>query len=159
MSDAIEIKPISGACGAEISGVDPSKPLGNEKFVAVHQAMLDHQVIFFCDQDLTPEQQVEFSRLFGELRISEQYEWLEGYPEIIEIVKEPVITGIVGNLWHSDESFLPQPALGSLLYILESPEVGGDTMFANQYLAYEARSPGMQEMLSGLNAVHSDVSL
>ena len=93
MSDAI--KQISGACGAEISGVDLSKPLGNEKFAAVHQALLDHQVIFFRDQDLTPEQQVEFSRRFGELRISEQYEWLEGYPEIIEIVKEPDNTGIV----------------------------------------------------------------
>ena len=136
MSDPIEINPISDACGAEISGVDLSKPLGNEKFAAVHQALLEHQVIFFRDQDLTPEQQVEFSRRFGELRISEQYESLEGYPEIIEIVKEPDSTGIVGNLWHSDESFLPQPALGSLLYILESPEVGGDTMFANQYLAY-----------------------
>ena len=159
MSDANEIKPISGACGAEISGVDLSKPLGNAKFAAVHQALLDHQVIFFRDQDLTPEQQVEFSRRFGELRISEQYESLEGYPEIIEIVKAPDSTGIVGNLWHSDESFLPQPARGSLLYILESPEVGGDTMFANQYLAYDALSPGMQEMLSGLNAVHSDASL
>ena len=70
MSDANEIKPISGVCGAEISGVDLSKPLGNAKFAAVHQALLDHQVIFFRDQDLTPEQQVEFSRRFGELRIA-----------------------------------------------------------------------------------------
>ena len=86
-SDAIEIKPISGACGAKISGGDLSKPRGKENFAAVHQALLDHQVIFFRDQYLTPEQQVEFSRRFGELRISEQYERLKGYPEIIEIVK------------------------------------------------------------------------
>jgi taurine dioxygenase len=93
------------------------------------------------------------------LRISEQYEALEGYPEIIEIVKEPTSTGIVGNLWHSDESFLPQPALGSLLYMHENPEVGGDTMFASQYLSYDALSKGMKEFLSGLRAVHSDASL
>ena len=116
-------------------------------------------MIFSRDQDLTPEQQVEFSRRLGELRISEQYEWLEGYPEIIEIVKEPDSTGIVGNLCHSDESFLPEPALGSSPYILECPEVGGDTLFANQYLACEALSPGMQEMLSELYAVHSDASM
>lgn len=159
MSGEIEIRPLSGACGAEISGVDLSEPLGNEAFAAVHQALLDHQVIFFREQNLTPDQQVAFSRRFGELRISEQYESLEGHPEIVEIVKEPDSTGIVGNLWHSDESFLPRPALGSLLYLLECPEVGGDTMFANQYLAYEALSAGMQELLSGLRAVHSDASL
>ncbi|MEL0018891.1 MAG: TauD/TfdA family dioxygenase [Rickettsiales bacterium] len=159
MNGEIEVTPIAGACGAEISGVDLAQPLGNEGFATVHQALLDHGVIFFRDQVLTPEQQIAFSRRFGDLRISEQYESLEGYPEIIEIVKEPDSTGIVGNLWHSDESFLPQPALGSLLYMIECPEVGGDTMFANQYAAYEALSPGMREMLSGLNAVYSDASL
>lgn len=155
----LTVRPIAGACGAELSAVDLSKPLGNDLFAQVHQALLEHQVIFFRDQDLTPEQQIAFSRRFGELRISEQYESLEGYPEIIEIVKEPDSTGIVGNLWHSDESFLPQPALGSLLYMRENPEVGGDTMFASQYLAYEALSDGMKQLLSGLRAVHSDASL
>lgn len=159
MPQDVKVRKISGACGAVISGVDLSQPLGNEAFADIHRALLDHQVIFFLDQQLTPDQQIEFSRRFGELRISEQYESLEGYPEIIEIVKEPDSTGIVGNLWHSDESFLPQPALGSLLYMLESPDVGGDTMFSSQYLAYEALSSGMQEMLSGLRAVHSDASL
>ena len=159
MNGEIEVTPIAGACGAEISGVDLAQPLGNEGFATVHQALLDHGVIFFRDQVLTPEQQIAFSRRFGDLRISEQYESLEDYPEIIEIVKEPDSTGIVGNLWHSDESFLPQPALGSLLYMIECPEVGGDTMFANQYAAYDALSPGMREMLSGLNAVYSDASL
>jgi taurine dioxygenase len=159
MNGEIEVTPITGACGAEISGVDLAQQLGNEGFATVHQALLDHGVIFFRDQALTPEQQIAFSRRFGDLRISEQYESLEGYPEIIEIVKEPDSTGIVGNLWHSDESFLPQPALGSLLYMIECPEVGGDTMFANQYAAYDALSPGMRELLSGLNAVYSDASL
>ena len=159
MNGEIEVTPIAGACGAEISGVDLAQPLGNEGFATVHQALLDHGVIFFRDQALTPAQQIAFSRRFGDLRISEQYESLEDYPEIIQIVKEPDSTGIVGNLWHSDESFLPQPALGSLLYMIECPEVGGDTMFANQYAAFEALSPGMRELLSGLNAVYSDASL
>ena len=159
MSVTIEINPISGACGAEILGADLSKPLGTEDIAAVHQALLDHQVIFFRDQKITPEQQVSFSRRFGDLRISNQYEGLEDFPEIIEIVKDPDSTGIVGNLWHSDESFLPRPALGSLLYMIECPAFGGDTMFANQYHAFDALSDGMKHMLSGLRAVYSDASL
>lgn len=159
MSRDIQIKPVSGACGAEIFGVDLAKPLGKEAFAIVHQALLDHLVIFFREQKITAEQQISFSRRFGGLRISDQYEAMEGYPEIIEVVKEPDSTGIVGNLWHSDESFLPRPALGSLLYMIECPNFGGDTMFANQYLSFEALSGGMKEMLSGLRAVYSDASL
>ncbi len=159
MTQKIDVTPLSGACGAVITGVDLSEPLGNETFAAIHQALLDHQVIFFRDQNLTPDQQVAFSWRFGDLRLSEQYESLDGHPEIIEIVKEPKSTGIVGNLWHSDESFLPRPALGSLLYMIECPEFGGDTMFANQYLAYEALSDGMKDMLSRMRAVYSDASL
>ena len=159
MTQKIDVTPLSGACGAVITGVDLSEPLGNETFAAIHQALLDHQVIFFRDQNLTPDQQVAFSWRFRDLRLSEQYESLDGHPEIIEIVKEPKSTGIVGNLWHSDESFLPRPALGSLLYIIECPKFGGDTMFANQYLAYEALSDGMKDMLSRMRAVYSDASL
>ncbi len=159
MTQKIDVTPLSGACGAVITGVDLSEPLGNELFAAIHQALLDHQVIFFRDQDLTPDHQVALSRRFGDLRLSEQYESLDGHPEIIEIVKEPESTGIVGNLWHSDESFLPRPALGSLLYMIECPEFGCDTMFANQYLAYEALSDGMKDMLSRMRAVYSDASL
>ena len=159
MTQKIDVTPLSGACGAVITGVDLSEPLGSETFAAIHQALLDHQVIFFRDQNLTPDQQVAFSWRFGDLRLSEQYESLDGHPEIIEIVKEPKSTGIVGNLWHSDESFLPRPALGSLLYMIECPEFGGDTMFANQYLAYEALSDGMKDMLSRMRAVYSDASL
>ena len=88
MQGQVEVTPIAGACGAVVSGVNLSQPLGNETFAAVHHAFLNHQVIFFRDQDLTPGQQIGFSRRFGELWISEQYEALEGYPEIIEIVKD-----------------------------------------------------------------------
>ena len=159
MTQKIDRTPLSDACGAVITGVDLSEPLDNETFAVIHQALLDHQVIYFRDQNLTPDQQVAFSRRFGDLHLSEQYESLDGHPEIIEIVKEPKSTGIVGNLWHSDESFLPRPALGSLLYMIECPEFGGDTMFASQYLAYEALSNGMKDMLSRMRAVYSDASL
>ncbi|NKB58123.1 MAG: taurine dioxygenase [Alphaproteobacteria bacterium] len=159
MPERITVKPIAGFCGAEIDGVDLSQPLDDETFEAVQQAFLDHLVIFFRDQNLTPDQQIAFGRRFGELRISDQYQPLDAHPEILEIGKEPDATDIVGNLWHCDESFLERPALGSILYIIECPEFGGDTMFANQYAAYNALSPGMQDMLSSMRAVYSDGTL
>ena len=159
MTDSISVKPIAGSCGAEIEGVDLSQPMDDATFAAVEKALVDHLVIFFRGQILTPEQQKDFAQRFGELRISDQYQSLDGHPEILEIVKEPDATGIVGNLWHCDESFLERPALGSVLYMIECPPYGGDTMFANQYMAYETLSPGMQDMLSSMRAVYSDGTL
>jgi taurine dioxygenase len=159
MYERIDVRPIAGACGAEIEGVDLARPLDEATFAEVHRALLEHLVIFFHGQDLTPDQQIAFARRFGELRISGQYQPLDDHPEILEIVKEPDATGIVGNMWHCDESFLPLPALGSVLYMIECPDAGGDTMFANQYLAYEALSPGMQRMLGAMRAVYSDATL
>ena len=159
MRNDIAVNPIAGACGAEIDGVDLSQPMDDGTFQTVERALLDHQVIFFRNQTLTPEQQKAFGRRFGELRVSDQYQPINGHPEILEIVKEPDATGIVGNLWHCDESFMERPALGSILYMIECPDYGGDTMFANQYAAYEALSPSMQEMLSSLRAVYSDGTL
>jgi taurine dioxygenase len=159
MPKRITVKPIAGACGAEIDGVDLSKPLDDRTFAEVEQALRDHLVIFFRDQTLTPDQQKGFARRFGELRISDQYQPLDGHPEILEIVKEPEATDIVGNMWHCDESFLERPALGAILHMIECPAHGGDTMFANQYAAYDALSPGMQDMLSSLSAVYSDATL
>ncbi len=155
----ISVEPIAGACGAIIDGADLSRNLDAGVFTEILRALHEHLVIFFRGQELTPEQHIAFSRHFGSLRISDQYLPLNGYPEILEIVKEPEATSIVGNLWHADESFLARPALGSVLYMRECPAVGGDTMFANQYMAYDALSPGMQELLSGLRVVFSDASL
>ena len=155
----ISVEQIAGACGAIIDGVDLSQDLDEEIFAEVHGAFLEHLVIFFRDQKLTPEQHIAFARRFGSLRISDQYLPLDGYPEILEIVKEPEATSIVGNLWHADESFLARPALGSVLYMRECPVVGGDTMFANQYMAYDALSPGMQRLLRSQHVVFSDASL
>ena len=159
MSDHIEVRKIAGACGAEISGVDLAADLDDATFGEIRRAFLDNLVIFVRDQTLTPEQQIAFARRFGALRISEQYQPLDDYPEIIEIVKEPEATGIVGNMWHTDESFMARPALGSMLYMKDCPDVGGDTMFANQYLAWESLSPGMRETLGRLRVVFADVAL
>ena len=150
---------LAGGCGAEIEGVDLNHDPDEETLAWIRQALNDHLVIFFRDQHLTPERLVSFGQHFGPLRVSDQYLPLEGHPEIIEIVKEPEATGIVGNLWHTDESFMERPALGSILHVIETPEVGGDTMFANQYMAYESLSPGLQTMLSSLRVVFSDASL
>lgn len=151
----VNVKPVSGALGAEIEGVDLSKDLDNETFNTIHQAFLDHQVIFFRDQNISPDQQKAFGRRFGSLNVHPYVQGMEGHPEIIEIVKEPSDKVNFGGGWHSDMSFLEVPALGSVLYSVEVPPFGGDTLFASQYKAYEALSDGMKAMLDGLKAVHS----
>ncbi|MFZ3035299.1 MAG: TauD/TfdA family dioxygenase [Parvibaculum sp.] len=151
----LEIQPISGALGAEVSGIDLSEYLSNETFDAIHQAFLDHQVIFFRDQKITHEQHKAFGRRFGSLNIHPYVKGMDGHPEIMQIIKEPGDRLNFGGGWHSDMSFLEEPALGSILYAREVPTFGGDTLWANQYLAYETLSDGMKEMLDRLKAVHT----
>ncbi len=147
---------VSGALGAEISGVDISKPLSEEVVADLRQALLDHLVIFFRDQKLEPAQQIAFSRQFGDLDEHDFVKGMEGYPELIRLVREADEEGMnFGGVWHSDVTHMECPALGSVLYAVDVPPFGGDTLFANQYLAYETLSPGMKEMLDGLTAVHS----
>jgi taurine dioxygenase len=122
----------------------------------VRQALLDHLVIFFRDQNLEPAQQIAFSRRFGELDEHDFVKGMEGYPELIRLVREADEEGMnFGGVWHSDVTHMECPALGSVLYAVDVPPFGGDTLFANQYLAYETLSPGMKEMLDGLTAIHS----
>jgi len=152
----IEVTAVSGALGAEIDGVDLSRPLDDDVFAEVHQAFLDHLVIFFRDQHVTPEQHKAFGRRFGELNVHPHYVPLAGHPEILEVLKEETATVNVGGQWHSDLSCLEKPPLGSILYALEVPPYGGDTLFTNMYLTYERLSGGMRDMLDTLVAVHSD---
>lgn len=150
-----DIAPIAGACGAEIQGFDLSRDLDDEAIGIIREALLDHLVVFFRDQSLTPEQQLAFGRRFGELDIDRFVVPMEGHPEMMVLIKEPDEIMNFARIWHSDVTFQEAPAMGSILYAVEVPPHGGDTMWANQYLAYDALSDGMKGMLDGLRAVHS----
>ena len=154
---SIEVRPIAGALGAEIQGIDLARPLGNAATVELRQAFTDHLVLFFRDQQLTPEQHLAFSRLFGPLVRMPYVKHLEEYPDIIAVLKEADERKIstFGNAWHSDFSFLEEPPMGSVLYGREVPAYGGDTIWSNMYDAYEALSDGMKRMLLGLKAMHA----
>jgi len=148
---------MAGALGADVYGVDLSQPLDDETFGEIERALYEHLVLFFHDQDLTPEQHLAFSRRFGPLYRSPYVKHMDAYPDIIAVLKEADERNIstFGNGWHSDFSFLEEPPMGSVLYAREVPSHGGDTLFANMYLAYEALSEGMRRMLDGLNAMHA----
>jgi len=151
----LAIRRVAGALGAEISGVDLSQELPDATIAAIRQALLDHQVIFFRDQQLTPARQVAFGRRFGPLNVHPYVGGMADHPEVMEIIKEPDERLNFGGGWHSDMSFLERPAIGSILYAVETPEAGGDTLFASQIAAYEALSDGLKRALEGLSAVHS----
>ena len=151
----IKVTPVSGSMGAEIEGVDLSKEIDDQTFEEIRRAFHEHIVIFFRDQHLTHEQHKAFGRRFGTLNIHPYVKGMDGHPEIMQIVKEPEDKVNFGGGWHSDMSFLEEPALGSILYAREVPPYGGDTLWANQYLAYETLSSGMKAMLEGLKAVHT----
>lgn len=151
----LDIKPIAGALGAEIGGVDLSKDLDADCTAAIRQALLDHLVIFFRDQTLTPAQFSGFARRFGEPVAYPFVKGLDGFPEIIAVAKLEHERVNFGGVWHSDTTYLEQPPMGSLLYARELPPYGGDTLFANQYLAYETLSPGMRRFLDEAKGVSS----
>lgn len=151
----IDVKPLAGALGAEINGVDLAGDLSNQAFDEIHQAFLDYHAIFFRDQDLTPQQQVAFGRRFGKPNIYPFVEGLEEAPEIFEILKAETDERNFGGAWHSDSTYLERPPIATILYAREIPRVGGDTLFANTCLAYEALSDGLKATLEGLRGVNS----
>jgi alpha-ketoglutarate-dependent taurine dioxygenase len=149
----ISTRRIAGALGAEIAGVDLSQDLSDTVLAEIRAALLDHQVIVFRDQTLTPDQQLAFARRWGEIHLHPFMQGMPDYPEILEIIKTPEDKKNFGGSWHTDQMFSPQPAMGTMLYALEVPSAGGDTMFTNQYLAYESLSDGMKAMISDLHTV------
>ena len=150
----ITVTPIAGALGAEIGGVDLND-LDDETVGEIRAAWLRHLVVFFREQDLDSDAFVAFARRIGE---PIEYPFVRGFddhPEIIAVKKLPNETVNFGGIWHSDTVYLDQPPMGTMLIAREIPPTGGDTMFANQYAAYEALSPAMQEMLAPLRGVNS----
>ncbi|MGR8918408.1 MAG: TauD/TfdA dioxygenase family protein [Gammaproteobacteria bacterium] len=151
----ITVRPVTPAIGALIDGVDIGGPLDAETVGEIRAALLDRLVVFFRDQDLDPERLVAFARRFGEIGYYPFVEGMAGHPEVVEVVKKENETVNFGGLWHTDTSYLERPPLGSVLYAVEVPEVGGDTLFGNMYLAYEALSDGYKALLEGLRGVNS----
>ena len=151
----LEVKKTAGALGAEIAGVDLSKPLSQQTIAAIRRAFLEHLVIFFREQNLTPAQFLLFARTMGEPVAYPFVKGLPDYPEIIQVMKLEHERTNFGGIWHTDTAYLELPPMGSMLLAREIPSAGGDTLFANQYLAYETLSPGMQRMLASLTGVNS----
>jgi taurine dioxygenase len=154
-SGVLDIRPIAGALGAEIHGADLSQPLDSGTTTGIRNALLSHLVVFFRGQTLSPAQLVAFGGRFGVLT---QYPFVKGLPdhqEVIEVTKLEHERVNFGGIWHSDTTYLEQPPMGSMLFALEVPPAGGDTLFANMFMAYETLSDGMKHMLAGLKVVNS----
>ncbi|MCC6716996.1 MAG: TauD/TfdA family dioxygenase [Acetobacteraceae bacterium] len=152
--ETITVAKLTPIIGAEIGGVDLSQPLGNRQFDEIHRALAENLVIFFRDQDLTPEQHLGFGRRFGELHIHPAAPHEPGMPALMKIHADRDSPRANGEGWHSDVSCDELPPMGSILYIKQCPPHGGDTLFANMYAAYEALSERMKAYLDGLVAVH-----
>ena len=149
----LDIRPLSPLIGAEIGGLDLARPLGDAVVAEVRQALNTHHVLFFRDQDLTPERQAAFARQFGEVT--------EGHPVLPAIGENPEVLAIDGSKdraswWHTDVTFLQEPAFGSILYMLTAPEVGGDTTWASLQDAYDRLAEPVRALCDGLIAIHYD---
>jgi taurine dioxygenase len=149
----LEAHRIAGCLGAEIDGVDLAQDLPDDVLAEIRAALLDNLVIFFRRQVLTPAQQLRFARRWGEIHLHPFMQGMPDHPEILEIIKTPSDTKNFGGSWHTDQMFSPQPAMGTMLYAKQVPSAGGDTMFTNQYVAYETLSPGMQRLVGQLRTV------
>jgi taurine dioxygenase len=156
----VGIRPLSRAAGAEVTGIDLKRPPAPEVLASLQKALGENGILLFRDADLTPEQHIAFSRAFGPLESHVVGEFnLAGHPEIFivsNVKEEGKLKGAVyaGQYWHSDLSYMAKPSMGSLLLCQEMPEIGGDTMWANMYLAYENLSDTMRGFLGGLKAIH-----
>jgi taurine dioxygenase len=150
---SLTITPLSSALGAHISGVDLSRDLTAEQRNAIEQALLKHQVLFFRDQPVTPQQQARFAAHFGDLHIHPIYPNVPEQPEVL--ILDTAVTDVRDNaIWHTDVTFLPTPALGAVLSAKQLPAYGGDTLWASGIAAFEALSGPMQALLDGLTATH-----
>ncbi len=152
----IAVRPIAGGCGAELDGVDVAAGPDDSTIGEIRQALNEHGVIFFRDQHFDAAQHKAFARRFGEIFVHPNYRGMQADNEIVMITREPGDPRIVGEDWHADTTMMAEPPMGAILYGIEVPPYGGDTLFANQYLAYDTLSDGMKRLAEGLRAVHSD---
>jgi taurine dioxygenase len=158
---ALHIRPLSPTLGAEVRGLDLSRPLSPDDFAQLHAAHLQHHVLVLRDQRITPTQQVAFGRRFGPLQVHVLSSFqLAGFPEVMIVsnIKEngqPIGLGDAGAFWHSDLSYKERPALGTMLHAQELPSEGGDTLFANQHAAYDALPSDVKERIASLKAEHT----
>ena len=151
----IEVVPVSPALGAEIGGVDIAAGIGDQQFEELQRAFVEYSVIFLHQQNISEDEHIAFARRWGEINVNRFFQPVETHPMIAEVRKEAHQKANIGSSWHTDHSYDQVPALGSILYAREVPSVGGDTLFASMYAAYDALSDGMKHMLSTLNALHS----
>ena len=152
----IDVMPLAGALGAEIAGVDLADGFDRDTADSLRTALWRHGVIFLRNQRLGVEQHKAVARLFGEIFIHPNFRDSGDDPEVVMVRRNPGDAAIIGEDWHSDTAMMESPPLGAVLYGLEIPPYGGDTLFASQYAAYEALSPTMQRLLEGLKGENSD---
>ena len=155
-ASTITVRKLNPAIGAEVTGVDLSRPLGNQQFEEIHDALMRHLVLVFRDQTLSVQQHIDFGSRFGAPIVHPAAaSSVDGHPQIRVVKSDETTTEATGEVWHSDLSCQPEPPMGSLLYMIEAPpDGGGDTAFANMYLAYEKLSPRMKAHIEGLTAIH-----
>ena len=150
----INVKPLSGNIGAEIDGVNLKK-ISKEQFKEIKIVFGKYGVIFFRNQNLSPEEEIIFAELWGEININRFFTNLEGYPKIALVSKEPDQKKNIGGAWHTDHTYDLEPAMGSILFAHQVPKKGGDTLFSSMYAAYETLSDGLKDTLKNMYGRHS----
>jgi taurine dioxygenase len=149
----LDIRPLTPRIGAEVLGIDLGELCDSGTWAELDKAFTAHKVLFFRDQDITPDQHVAFCRQFGELEVHPFVPSKTGYPEVMVLIANEKRRGNE-NTWHSDVTWRQEPSLGSMLRAIELPDVGGDTLFADMEAAYEGLDAALQERLIGMTAVH-----
>lgn len=153
--ETISVRPIAGAIGAEIHDVDLSQDLSDQTISEIIRAQQEHLVVFFRDQNITPTHHLAFAKRFGEILEYPMLKGLDEHPQIAPVIKLAHETSNFGGIWHSDTAYMAMPPKATMLVSRELPPYGGDTMFANMYMAYEALSDGMKAMLGNLKAINT----
>ncbi len=156
-SGRISLKPVTGAFGADVSSVDLNL-LDDRMTADIRQALLCYGVLFFRDQAFTPEGQRAFASRFGALNRHPYVKGIDGYPDVFRIVKEPEDAHHFGNGWHTDLAYTETPAMATVLYGIEVPDAGADTVFSSQTTAYEALSDDMKKKLEGMHAIYTNAN-